>query len=189
MTKWFSSLAPDAKDQQDPVLLYSLRTSLGELHIMTTLSTFRISVSDETRSLWLELDGARSSKVFADACDAVVAASRHQSSIRKLDTSDERISDYLLDWTTRVSQRMIFNYIDLWVQGHPNGSLREMVDYFEHDATHLVNRDNIAGFLEEMIVGGQMKRLPRDWMTPAELDGILRLAKEYDVDLPDNRYR
>ena len=63
-----------------------------------------------------------------------------------------------------------------------------MVDYLEHDATHLVNRSNIGEFLEEMIVSGQMKRLPRDWMTPAELDGVLRLAKEYGVELPDNRY-
>lgn len=52
-----------------------------------------------------------------------------------------------------------------------------------------MNKDNIGGFLEEMIVSGQMKRWPRGWMTPAELDGILRLAKEYAVEVPYNRYR
>jgi hypothetical protein len=188
MARWYDVLVPNAKDEEDPVLLYSLQTRLGELQILATLATFRIALSYGTGTLWLALNESRSVGLFEDTCDAVVAASRHQSGITELDTSDEKVSDYLLDWKVRVSQRMIFNYIDLWVHENPDSSLREMVDYFEHDATHLVNRENIGGFLEEMIVSGQMKRLPRDWMTPAELDRILLLAKEYGVELPDNRY-
>jgi len=189
MATWYKSLAPYAKDEHDVVLLYSLQTDLGELQILTSLATFRVVPVREPRALWLFLEGTRSSKTFDDACDAVVAASRHRSGIPELDGSNVAISDYLLDWERRVGQPMVFNYIDLWISMNPDGSMREMVDYFEHDATHLVNRSNIGEFLEEMIVSGQMKRLPRDWMTPAELDGVLRLAKEYGVQVPDNRYR
>ena len=188
MDEWYKALEPSARSEQDPIVLDSFQTKIGELQIVAAVSAFRITTIHETPVLWLALDGLRGSKNFRDACDAVVAASKHKSGISELDTSEENVSDYLLDWSIRVSQRLIFNYIDSWVCKKPNGSLREMVDYFEHDATHLVNRYNIGGFLEEMIVGGQMKRLPRDWMTPSELDGILRLAKEYGVEVPDNRY-
>ena len=188
MANWYDALVSHAKDEEYPVLLYSLQTRLGELQIVATLATFKIALGYGKGTLWLALNESRSVGLLEDACDAVLAASRHKSGIRELDTSDEKISDYLLDWKVRVGQRLIFNYIDLWIRENINGSLREMVDYFEHDATHLVNRGNLSGFLEEMIVSGQVERLPRDWMTPAELDHILHLAKEYGVELPDNRY-
>ena len=188
MDEWYKALEPQARSEQESILLYSLQTEIGEVQILTAVATFRISTSSNSL-LWLALDGLRGSKDFRDACDAVVAASKHLSGIPELDTSGENVSDYLLDWSVCGSQRLIYNYIDLWVRKSPGGSLREMVDYFEHDATHLVNRSNIGGFLEEMIVSGQMKRLPRDWMTPAELNAIPRLAKEYGVETPDKRCR
>ena len=188
MDEWYKTLDPQAKSEQDIVLLYSLHIGVGEVQLLTTLEAFMIPAVCEDRSLWLALDGVKGSTIFRDACEAVLAASRHRSGIPGLDTSEENVSDYLLDWNVRVGQRLILNYVDRWISKNPNGSLREMVDYFEHDATHLVNRNNIGGFLEEMIVSDQVKRLPRDWMTPAELDGVLRLAKEYGVDVPGNSY-
>lgn len=109
-------------------MLYSFQTQIGELQILTAIVTFGISPSYEPPVLWLAFDGLRGRKDFKDACDAVVAASRHQSGIPTFDTSGENVSDYLLDWSVRVSQRLILNYIDLWVRKNPDGSLREMVD-------------------------------------------------------------
>jgi hypothetical protein len=188
MNEWFKCLFPEASNDQDTVLLYSLQTRNGELQVHTRVATFKVSFVHEPRELWLALNGTRSSSSFSDVFGAVVAASKHQTGIQGFDESDERISDYLLDWQLRVEKHTIFNYIDLWILENPQSSLREMVDYFEHEATHMVDRENLEDFLEEMIISGQVKRLPRDWMTPSELDRILRLAKEYGVDVPGNRY-
>ena len=188
MHEWYKVLVPEASSENDEVLLYSFLTQVGELQVLTTVRTFWISPEYESKTLVLALDGVRSEEVFRDACDAVVAASKHESGIARWDRHGQQLSDYLLAWEVRVSQYLIINYIDLWIQRNPQGSLREMVDYFEHDPTHLVNRGNIADFLRQMIVSGQVKRLPRDWMTPAELHGVLRLAREYGVEVPGNRY-
>jgi len=188
MDDWYKILLPGATSEQDSVLLYSMPTEIGELQVLTTVATFRISFVREPKAFALALDGVESDRIFKDACDAVVAASKHKSGITRWDRHGQRLSDYLPGWEVRVSQYLIINYIDLWIQRNPQGSLREMVDYFEHDPTHLVNRGNIADSLRQMIVSGQVKRLPRDWMTPAELDGVLRLAREYGVEVSGNRY-
>ena len=62
-----------------------------------------------------------------------------------------------------------------------------MVDYFEHDDTHLINRMSIIGFLEEMIGGGQMTRFPGLWLAPAEMFSVIELAKEYGLMVQDDR--
>lgn len=188
MGDWYKSLLPEATSEDAIVLLYSMPTDVGELQVLTTVATFRISFVREPRAFALALNGVKGDRVFRDVCDAVVAASKHGTGITRWDWHGQQLSDYLPDWKVRVSQYLIINYIDLWIQRNPEGSLREMVDYFEHDPTHLVNRGNIADSLRQLIVSGQVKRLPRDWMTPAELDSVLRLAREYGVDVPGNRY-
>ena len=82
-------------------------------------------------------------------------------------------------------KRVIFNFIDQWIVPTPHGGLREMVDYFEHDDTHLVNRHNLSDFLKEMIVTGQLTALPGTSMAPSELQSVVRLAREYGIVLRD----
>jgi len=186
--EWYKLLVPKAQDEQDTIAIFSKRTRVGRLTIITPIETFRISQMREDRVFGLALNGHPGMKVFGDACDAVVAASKHRSGIPKLDGSTEAVSDYIRDWRVCVKPHFLFNYIDLWLRGNPRGSLRDLVDYFEHDPTHLVDRLLICRALKEMIVTGQLKKLPSDHLTPAELHGILTLAREYGVCIPGNRY-
>jgi hypothetical protein len=73
------------------------------------------------------------------------------------------------------------------MERNPEGNLRQMVDYFEHEDTHLIDRMSIVDFLKEMIVSGQMTRFPRVWMPPAEMSSVIRLAKEYGILVRDDQ--
>lgn len=188
MSEWYKVMFPDAESDDDLVLLYSFSTVLGDWEVQTPVKTFRFQPIREANEFFLFWNGGdesigRTTSVY----DAITAVSQHKTGVEEWDHSSFEASDYLNDWKREVSNRTIFNFIDYWMERNPEGSLRQMVDYFEHEDTHLIDRMRIVGFLKEMIVSGQMTRFPRVWMPPAEMSSVIRLAKEYGIPVRDNR--
>jgi hypothetical protein len=182
MFEWFRPLFSKARSEDDLVRLYSLRTVLGAWEVHTPVKTFEIQPirrKNDFHLFWS--DAPEPSRIFHSVFDAIKAVAAHRTGIEQWDLSTLEVSDYLRRWKRRVSKRIIFNFIDLWIGHNPRGSLREMVDYFEQEDTHLVERMRIDRFLEEMIVTGQIKRLPSDWLAPSELKLIVKLAKDYGI--------
>lgn len=181
MSNWFETIFPNEESENASVLLYKCMIDIGDIQIYTIVKSFKIMPAYEQREFKLALNNIIGINVFKDVCDAVLAASNHNSGFRLLDESDMIVSDSLRDWDIVIEKTAIFNYIDFWITSNPYSSLRNMVDYFEHDPTYLINRMNISEFLEEMIITNQIVNLPSDWMIPSELRGIIRLAKKYAV--------
>ena len=188
MPEWYKIMFPDSESADDLVLLYSFSTVLGEWEVQTCVKTFRfqpVKVANEFFLFWN--DAAESVGCTASVFDAIIAVAQHRTGVEEWDKSSSEASDYLNDWRREISDRTIFNFIDYWMERNPEGNLRQMVDYFEHEDTHLIDRMNIIEFLKEMIVSGQMTRFPRVWMPPAEMASVIRLAKEYGVPVRDDR--
>lgn len=182
MPEWYKVMFPDAESADDLVLLYSSRTALGQWEVQTPVKTFRFLPIKEANEFYLFWnDGDESVSCAASVFDAIISVAQHKTSVEEWDQSSFEVSDYLNDWKREVSDRTIFNFIDYWMERNPEGNLREMVDYFEHEDTHLIDRTNIIDFLEEMIVSGQMTRFPRVWMPPAEMYSVVELAKQYGI--------
>lgn len=184
MAAWFATLFPEADDEDQLVLLYSFHTPLGDWGVQTPIKTFKIRPTKERSCFYLQwagqpLPGEGFDSVYA----AVQAVAGHKTGVAEWDSSSFEAPDYLRAWKRQVPGRTILNFLDSWIRSRPNGSLREMVDYFEHEDTHLVNRRNIKRFLERMIMYGQLERLPSDFMTPAELRGVVRLARRFRIPL------
>lgn len=188
MHEWYKVMFPDAESADDLVLLYSFSTVLGEWEVQTPVKTFRYHPVKESNAFFLFWkDDDESVGCTASVFDAIIAVAQHKTGVEEWDRSAFEASDYLKDWKRRVSDRTIFNFIDYWMERNPEGNLRQMVDYFEHEDTHLIDRMSIADFLKEMIVSGQMTRFPRVWMPPAEMSSVIRLAKEYGILVRDDQ--
>jgi hypothetical protein len=183
MSEWFRRLFPQAQDANELVSLYALHTLLGDWEVHTPIKTFQIRHFPTKNDFYLSWDDEKgSNRVFSTVFDAIKAVANHQTGVEAWDRSTFKASDYLRDWKRHISKWVIFNFLDSWIKCNPNGSLREMVDYFEHENTLLLaDRMEIRGFLEEMIGTGQIERLPGDWMKPAELESVVQLAKEYGI--------
>jgi hypothetical protein len=185
MTPDLKLLFPTAKDEDDPVTLYSLAVKIGVLKIVAPIRVFRFSRKDE-RAVWLEfwgnyepLEGWPDSTSFRDAGEAKAAVECHTTSLPSWDRSgiDFTISP---EWKREVSEHVIFNHLDQWMR-RLGASLRDMTDYFERHPTGLVDRCNISEFLEQMMVSGQIDRLPSDEFAPAELDRVVSLARKMGI--------
>lgn len=188
MPDWYKVMFPDAESADDLVLLYSFRTVLGDWEVQTPVKTFRFQPVKEANDFFLFWnDGDESVACTTSVFDAIIAVAQHKTGVEEWDHSSFEASDYLNDWKREVSDRTIFNFIDYWMERNPEGTLRQMVDYYEHEDTHLIDRMRIVGFLKEMIVSGQMTRFPRVWMPPAEMSSVIRLAKEYGIPVRDDR--
>jgi hypothetical protein len=180
--EWYKRLFPEATSEKDFVPLYAVETNFGTWTIYSTVRAFGPRMEGGV-TFFPRWDRKNIDLIYRDLFKAVRAIAQHRIGIFEWDTSQTKVSDYLPDWTCMVSEKVIFNFIDLWIEKNPTASLREMVDHFETERMSLVNRESIGGFLEEMIISGQIKRLPRDWMTPVELQDVVRLAKRYRIPL------
>lgn len=188
MAEWYNRLFPDAESEDDLVLLYSFHTLLGDWELQTPVKTFKYRPTKEKSEFFLFWnDGDDSVASTNTVFEPIISVAQHQTGVSEWDESSFKASDYLKDWKREVSDRVIFNFIDYWMECRPAGTLREMVDYFEHEDTHLIDRMNIAEFLKEMILTGQMTQFPRVWMPPAEMSSVIRMAKEYGVPVRDDR--
>lgn len=188
MPNWYCTMFPEAASDEDLVTLYSFSTALGDWEVHTPVKTFRIQRLKTTNEFYLSWRDANDpTECHMSVFDAIKSVAQHRTGVTEWDESSFEASDYLLDWTREVSDRVIFNFMDYWMDRNSGGDLRGMVDYFEHEATHLINRMNIANFMTEMIVSGQMNRFPRVWMPPAELRSVISLAKEYGIPVRDDR--
>jgi len=172
----------EAESEDDLVPLYSFNTVLGDWEVHTPVKTFRFQSLKQTNNFYVFWNGGEESIACTKSVfDAIIAVAQHKTGVEEWDHSSFEVSDYLNDWKREVSDRVIFNFINHWMDCNSEGTLREIVDYFEHEATHLIDRMNIVGFLKEMIVSGQMSRFPRVWMPPAEMSSVIELAKEYGI--------
>lgn len=188
MAEWYTRLFPDAESEDNLVLLYSFHTLLGDWELHTPVKTFKYRPTKEKAEFLLFWgDGDDSVASTKTVFESIMSVAQHQTGVSEWDESPFEAADYLKDWKREVSDRVIFNFIDYWMECRPDGTLREMVDYFEHEDTHLIDRMNIAEFLKEMILTGQMTQFPRVWMPPAEMSSVIRMAKEYGVPVRDDR--
>jgi hypothetical protein len=183
MAEWFHPLFRKAESEDELVLLYSRKTPLGRWKLLTPIKTFRFQpIKRKNKFLLRWRDGdIFPDRLFHSVFDGIIAVVNHRTGISEWDSSTHKAPDYLPKWRRHVSKVVIFNFLDLWMKKNPEGCLREMVNYFEHEDTHLIKRTRIGGFLEEMMVTGQIDRLPSDHMVPSELQRVVRLAKKFRV--------
>jgi len=111
----------------------------------------------------------------------IQAVANHQTGVEEWDVSTFEAPDYLSRWKRRVPKRVVFNYLDSRMTANPDQCLRQMIDYFEHEETKLADRFKIGKFLKEMIVSGQIDRLPSDWLAPGQLMRVVLLAKKWGI--------
>lgn len=190
MPDWYTQLFPEAESEDDLVLLYSFDTLLGDWELHTTVKTFKYRPTKEKSEFFLFWnDGDESVASAKTVFEPILSVAQHRTGVSEWDESSFEASDYLKDWKREVSERVIFNFIDYWMECRPDGTLREIVDYFEHEDTHLIDRMNIVDFMKDMILTGQMTRFPRVWMPPAEMSSVIEMAKEYGVPVRDDRQR
>ena len=187
MPEWYKVMFPNAETADDLVLLYSFDTVIGDWEVQTPVKTFRFQPVKEPNEFFLFWnDSDKSVCCTRSVSDAIIAVAQHKTGVEEWDHSSFEASDYLNDSKRAILDRTIFNFIDYWMERNPEGDLRQMVDYFEHEDTCLIDRMRIFGYLEEMIVSGQMTRFPRVGMSPAEMSSIIRLAKEYGIPVRDD---
>jgi hypothetical protein len=179
---------PDAVSADDLVLLYSFSTILGGWEIHTPVNTFRFQPIKQVNEFFLFWnEGEEPVERTTSVIDAIIAVSQHRTDIVEWDDSSFDAPDDLNEWNREVLDRTVFNFIDYWMEQNPQGSLRQMVEYFEHEDTCLIDRIRIGGFVEEMIVTGQMTRLPGVWMAPAEMSSVIELATAYGIPKLDDQ--
>ena len=61
----------------------------------------------------------------------------------------------------------------------PDASYRELIDYFEHKHSYLLDRIEIGDLLTELITTGQIDKPLDDWMVPSELRDASDIANDW----------
>lgn len=188
MPEWYKVMFPDAESTDDLVPLYSFHTVLGTWEVHTPVRTFRIQPLKGASDFFLFWnDDEESTATTASVYDAIISVAQHATGVEEWDRSSFEAPDYLKMWKREVPKRAIYNFIDQWMERNPEGDLRQIVDYFEHEDTHLIDRMNIIEFMKDMIVTRQMYRFPRVWMPPAEMLPVVELARQWGLSVRDDR--
>ncbi len=162
------------------IAVFTTETSLGEWCISTDPDTFAISgvtygfLYYLTISNHPEFERVTEKKIY----EHVRSVAEHRTGLPVWDASSERVSDYVKDWTLRIDKKFQMQLVAAYLYMNPSGSsMRRMVDYFEHKHGYLMDRMLVRDLLRELVMTGQIDKLPSMSMAPAEIKSLERMAK------------
>jgi hypothetical protein len=159
----------------------SLATSLGTWTVSTDAETMKVSFVTYgfpyclTNSQFPEFELTTSRKIY----DLIRAVAEHKTGLPEWDDSDEKVSDYIRDWTRHFDDRLLINLLADYLEKCPHEGMRGVVDYFEHKYSYMMDRMKIVDLMEQMIMAGEMKRLPSMDMAPSETQSLQLLAERW----------
>ena len=161
--------------------LFSLETSLGTWLVSTDENTFSISQVTYGFPYYLTNDGFSDFELSTDRklYELIVAVAQHSTGLLAWDECDESVSDHVRDWTPEYDDRQLINLVAEYLRLRPNGSMRCMVDYFEHKHSYFMNRTKIKELLVQLMLTGEIEKIPSMQMAPAEMRSLKRLAKKW----------
>ena len=167
------------EDSRIPIC--SLSTSLGTWTASTDAETMKVSFVTYdfpyhlTNSQFPGFELTTRKEIY----DLIRAVAKHKTGLREWDESDEKASDYIRDWTPHYDDRLLINLVADYLRQCPHESMRGVVDYFEHKYSYMMERMKIVDLMEQMIMTGEMKKLPSMPMAPAETQSLIPLAKKW----------
>lgn len=159
----------------------SLSTLLGTWTASTDAETMKVSFQTYdypyflTNSEFPEFELATRKDIYV----LIRAVAQHKTGLPKWDDSDEKVSDYIRDWTPHYDDRLLINLVADYLEQCPHEGMRTVVDYFEHKYSYMMDRMKVIELMEQMILTGEMKKLPSMKMAPSETDCLRRLAKKF----------
>lgn len=162
------------------VAIFTTETSLGEWCISTDSDTFNISAITYGFPYYLtisshpDFEQTTIKKIY----ELIKAVANHRTGLPDWDSSSETVSDYAGDWTLKLDKLFQMNLVGEYLRMNPSGSsMREMVDYFEHKHGCFMDRMLVRDLLRELIMTGQIDKLPSMSMAPTEIRSLERMAK------------
>ncbi len=163
------------------ISICSKATPLGTWLVSTDPETMKIShvtygfVYYLTNSQFPTFELTTNRKIY----DLIIAVAQHRTGLAEWDASDEIVSDYIKDWQPEFDDRLLMNLVADFLRVRPHDSMRGMVDYFEHKHSYCLERMKIIDLLEQLIITGEIDRIPSMHMAPSEMEDIGRLAKKW----------
>ena len=159
--------------------IITIETALGEWCVSTDPETFKISGITYGFPYYLTITGhpdferVTEGKIY----DHIRAVAEHRTGLAEWDSSPERASDYVRDWTLRLDKKFQMHLVAEYLRMHPSGSsMRRMVDYFEHKYGYFMHRMVVLDLLRELVMTVQIDKLPSMSMAPAEMKSLERMA-------------
>ncbi|WP_413431614.1 hypothetical protein [Crateriforma spongiae] len=162
------------------IAIFTKATALGEWCVSTDPETFTISGVTYGFPYFLTITGHPDFERVTEKeiYDHIRAVSEHRTGLAKWDSSPEHVSDYVKDWNLRLDKKFQMQLVAEYLRMHPGGSsMREMVDYFEHKHGYFMDRMLMRDLLRELVMTGQIDRLPSMSMAPSEMKSLERMAK------------
>jgi hypothetical protein len=166
-------------DSQIPIC--SLSTSLGTWTVSTDAKTMKLSAITYgfpyylTNSEFPDFELATSKDIYV----LIRAVAEHKTGLPEWDKSDEKASDYIKKWKRHFDDRLLINLVADYLEKRPDDSMRSLIDYFEHKYSYMMDRMKIIDLIRQMMVSGEIKKLPSMDMAPAETRSLQRLAKKW----------
>lgn len=171
----------------EPTLLFSLQTKLGCFTVEIDRPALANVTYDPPGRVYVLLNDLFPGYAmpFADVYEAIKAVAGHRTGLPDWDNSPEKASDYAGDWTRHIDKRVQRRMVEAYLAARPGECMRSIVDYFERRHFYYLDRHGILKVFREMIKGGDLKRLPSMRLAPAEMSGLVRLAKQDGCDTGD----
>jgi len=110
--------------------------------------------------------------------ELIRAVAEHRTGLPVWDASRVHVSDYVKDWTLKLDKKFQMQCVAEYLRMHPTGSsMRKMADYFEHKHGYFMHRMLVRDLLRELLMTGQIDKLPSMAMAPSEFKSLERMAK------------
>jgi hypothetical protein len=164
----------------------SLPTSLGTWTASTDAETMKVSHKTYdfpyylTNSQFPEFELTTRKDIYV----LVRAVAQHKTGLHEWDESDEKASDYIRKWKLHFDDRLLINLVADYLRQRPDDSMRSLIDYFEHKYSYMMERMKVVDLIRQMIMSGEIKKLPSMHMAPSETYSLQRLAKKWLEDKP-----
>ncbi len=164
----------------DSIRIFSHPSQFGEWCISTDPDTFKISAKTYGFSYTLTNYSVPAfTKTAEKLHQLVVCVAQHRTGLSEWDLSDDRVSDSTKDWILELDKKFLMELVGEYLRMDSDGTLRSMVDYFEHKHSYCMSRMVVRELLLELVTTGQVKKLPSDEKAPAEFKSLIAIAMRW----------
>lgn len=184
MSDWLHRLLPNAKSEDEKVILYSYEPTFGTWRISTIAKRLKPSLFTKDGKVdleWNPSDGWSKVGEFRSVFVAKTAVVDFKTGVRKWDRAKFAASDQISEWKREVSDQFISELLLIWMETFPDEPMSKLIFHFEHEATRLINRNVIKDILTGQILSNQIERLPSRHMAPREMNRLYDLADKRGV--------
>ena len=161
--------------------IFSKKTSLGTWLVSTDRETIAISHVTYgfpyylTNSMLDDFERVSTKEIY----ELVRVVAQHRTGLQQWDDSTEIVSDYVRDWKEEYDDRLLMSIVAEYLNLRPDDSMRGMVDYFEHKHSYMIDRMKLKDLLQQLILLGEIDRIPSLAMAPSEMKSLQRLAERF----------